>query len=211
MTNFNSNIKNRVYKKILKDDGASVVLALVGFLIVCFVAIAIANAAILNARRTLEEKKEEIAYIATTEAANRILEKIDGDISYKKTEGVSEAEIEGADEALLDSIKQMADAIAGGSGSTEKNISFDYTGLEKIDGSLNGKIKMDDSYMITIDIWVDSGKTNYPLTLIIPGEGQTIEEEIPGTLNAEGKRDTRKVTYASWSGDGAYIISKIKE
>ncbi|MCR5343355.1 hypothetical protein [Butyrivibrio sp. FC2001] len=206
-----SSLKAKCQKKLKSDNGASVILALVGFLIVAFVAIAIVNAAILNARRTVEEKKEEVAYIATTEAARLIQDCIEGDFAYKRAEDDDESTLTGVDDKLGDSIKSMADSIAAGGGSQERDISFSYSGLEKIEGSLVGKMKMDSSYTISIDIWVESGKTDYPLTIIIPGEGQTIEEEIPGTGDENGNMEKRKVTYASWSGEGAYIIGKQKD
>ncbi len=206
-----SSIKNKCKKKLKSNSGASIILALVGFLIVSFVAIAIVNASILNARRTVEEKKEEVAYIATTAAARLIQDYLEKDIAYKKVEGEEESKITGVDDKLGISIKDMADSISGGGGNTQKDVSFSYSGLDKIEGTLKGTMKMDSTYTITIDIWVESDKANYPLTLVIPGEGQTIEEEIPGTGDAEGKMKTRKVTYASWSSDGAYIISKYKD
>ncbi|WP_408069808.1 hypothetical protein [Butyrivibrio sp. JL13D10] len=209
MTDIFTHIKSKCHKKIKSQEGASLILALVGFLIVCFVAIAIVNASILNARRTVEEKKEEVAYIATTEAARLIQECLEEDVTYKKVEG-EESEITGADRQFGDTLKDMADSVSGGSGSQAHDIDFSYSGLEKIHGSLKGRMTMDESYTVEVDIWVESGDSNYPLTIVIPGEGNKVKEEIPGEYDANGDLLEKEVTYASWSGEGSYIISKIK-
>ncbi|SEK92755.1 MULTISPECIES: hypothetical protein [unclassified Butyrivibrio] len=191
---------NRKIREKLNTRGASMIIALLIFIIVTFVSIAIVNASILNAKRTDAERYEEKAYLATTQAIALVQGCMKEDAAYTKKEG-KDSELTGLEGSFGDAVKQMADSITGGSDSVTRNISFSYSGLDDM-GSLSGQMTMDDSYTITVDVWVDSDKADYPLTLTIPGSAQTVKQEIPGRKN---KGKTKRITYVSWSKDGMYV------
>ncbi len=214
-------LNEKAILKKLNNRGASMVVALVVFIVCSFVALAIVNSAILNAQRTMAEKREEIAYAATTKAMDLIRECIKDDASYRYEAGVSSTQptdpnepiIEGFDNKLGETIKLMADSVAAGGGKTTKTITFSSAGVEdKLKGTLKGRITMYPSYTITIDVYIKgnsgSALADYPLTLTIPGSSEIVKEDTLGTKTNVGSYTTKDIKYISWSKSGMYVISK---
>ena len=198
-------IKKKIREK-LNTRGASIILALIVFIIVAFVSVAIVNASILNAKRTLSEKIEEKAYSATTQAIDLIRSNMKEDAAYIKKDG-EDSELTGMTGQLGETVHQLVDNM-GESGGAEKRISFSCSGLEDINGTLMGKLTIEPSYTITVDVWVqlEGEKEYYPLTLIIPGTSKTIKDDV---LRSDDPSVPRKETkYVSWSKDGMYVTGK---
>ncbi|SDB15013.1 hypothetical protein [Butyrivibrio sp. INlla16] len=204
-------------RKKNNDRGASIVVALVVFIICSFISLAIVNSAFLNARRTVEEKKEEIAYAATTKAMDLIRECIESDATYRYEEGVSasltpatgEPIIKGFKDELGETVKTMAESVAGSGAKTSKDITFVSDGVnDKLHGTLKGRITMYPSYTISVDVWIDGGDVDYPLTLTIPGSSELVKEDVYGTKTDTGSYTTKDVKYISWSKTGMYVTGK---
>lgn len=205
----------KLLNKKLNTRGASIVVALVVFIICSFVAVAIVNSAILNAQRTAAEKREEIAYSATTQAMMLISECIESDASYRYEQGVSANDenntIVGMEEEFGEKIRAMAEQVASGHTEATKNIHFGSSGVEdKLHGTLKGKITMKPNFTIMVDVWIENGKGDYPLTLTIPGSSETVKEDKLGTKTESGQYEQKDVTYISWSKSGMYITGKKK-
>ncbi|WP_044915177.1 hypothetical protein [Butyrivibrio sp. WCE2006] len=217
-------LNEKAILKKLNNHGASMVVALVVFIVCSFVALAIVNSAILNAQRTMAEKREEIAYAATTKAMDLIRECIEDDATYRYEEGVSiadptdtqEQKVKGFDNKLGTTVKAMAESVASGGAATDRTITFVSDGVEdKLKGTVKGKIAMASDYTITIDVYIKgsngSSLANYPLTLIIPGSSQIVNEDKLGTKTNTGSYDSKEITYISWSKKGMYVISKKRD
>ncbi|WP_029324015.1 hypothetical protein [Butyrivibrio sp. AE3004] len=206
-------------RKKLNTRGASLVVALVIFIICSFVSLAIVNSSILTVQRTNAEKKEEIAYAATTQAMNLIKACIKDDATYRYEAGVSatqplpagEPKIQGMDDKIGASVKTMAESVAANGAKISKDITFTSTGVNnKLHGTLQGKITMYPTYTIMIDVWIEDGDTDYPLTLTIPGSAETVKEDTLGTKTSTGAYTSKDIKYISWSKSGMYVTSKKK-
>ncbi len=196
------------------------VVALVIFIICSFVALAIVNSAILNAKRTIAERKGDIAFKATTQAMKLITDCIKDDSIYRYEEGVSANDdnntVKGMEETFGLKIKEMAETVASSNDETSRTITFESEGLDGLDGTLKGKITMQSDFTINVDVWIDGGKEDYPLTLTIPGSSQTVLEDkigkkIKPEVNAAvatGTFEQKEVTYISWSKIGMYVTGK---
>ena len=197
-------IKSKIREK-LNTRGASIIIALIVFIIVSLVSIAIVNASILNVRRTAAEKREEKAYSATSQAIILLQKCMKEDATYVKRDG-KDSKLKGMEEKISETIRQMVDDLGEGGGTASKNISFSYSGLEDIKGTLQGKMTIDSSYTITFDVWVNAGKEDYPLSLTIPGTAKVITDDVLSSDDPSAER--KKTKYVSWSKSGMYVTGK---
>ena len=111
-----------------------------------------------------------------------------------------------------DNYGQAAKEMAKAGGGT-KNITFSYSGTELLkNAELKGRITMSKDYTITVDVWMENAVTDYPLTLTIPGTAVTVkEDDYLKPKDSNGKFQKKEVTYISWSKDGMYVTSRVKD
>ncbi len=211
-------------KRILNDDrGASLVFALIGFLICAFVSITIVNAAVLNAQRTQSEIDEQKAYMATTAAADAIRKEIWGDLSdatagatgvveYKKIKDGTSYVVEKDDpiNGRFSTIFDEAINQAEGSSSTQQHtISFSVSGIDGIQ-TVEGQLKMDESYSMVIElnaVVADGSKIgNYPLRVHIPAVSISAED-----LDKENLQDGDILKAISWKYEDMFVTGVVNK
>ncbi len=213
-----------ILKKLKNNDrGASVVFALVVFIIAAIICVTIVHAALLNVGRTSSEADEERAYLATTSAA-KLLRDCIGDATYvvdspyivsypsQLTDSTEpeKGRVEGINpdrESIKAVIKEMAYTVYKG-GTAEKTITITSENMPKV----KGKLKMSSGYVLTAEIYVenisDSTDESYPLTVHFRSDWHEYKLEnkkglsYPGGADFEGDVTTTSVT---WPLDGVFI------